>query len=205
MSKILKFLAFLVVIAVCIILVNLFITNGLKKLELPTITSSSREYGELLDEQEKQDSYEIYTQKLDGKDFIQDEVNAQIDNEVKSFKEDNKTTDKVKEHEKAVYKNIIDTYQVSQNIVSIRVTSMSKKLYEENYITKISTYNYDLSSKQQITLEDLFKSGYKDKIQDVYQDKYLLNHTRIEFYQGEVMHSCAYNVLKDFAKSKELS
>ena len=100
MSKILKFLAFLVVIAVCIILVNLFITNGLKKLELPTITSSSREYGELLDEQEKQDSYEIYTQKLDGKDFIQDEVNAQIDNEVKSFKEDNKTTDKVKEHEK---------------------------------------------------------------------------------------------------------
>ena len=42
-----------------------------------------------------------------------------------------------------VSKNVIDTYVINDNIVSVKVTSSVKNLYEDNYTKTVTLYNYD--------------------------------------------------------------
>lgn len=205
MKRILKVFALLVFVAIIFILANLLFINGFKTLKLPELEAKNRDFGEVIDYEQKEETYEIYSQKLDSIDYISSDVNAVIDSQIKKVKENAKTDNNVRKYEKAAYKNVIDTYKVNDRLYSVRVTSMMKKIYEEEYSTQVETFNYDIETKKQIKLDDLFKDGYKEKIKDVYQEKYLLKYSEVEFYDGARSTTCKYNVIKDFAKSKSLT
>jgi len=205
MKRLVKIIVILIGIIIISLLAKLVLTGQSKGLEIPSISPSSTEYGQVVNEINKQKNYEIYSEKINAIEFISNEVNGQIENDINSFIADSNTDKYVKAYQKAVYENIIDTYKVNDNIVSIKVTTKVKKLFDEDFCTTINTYNYNISSENKITLDDLFKEGYKEKINDIYADTYLLRDSTIEFYKDGVVNITNYNKLKDYAKSKILT
>ena len=131
MKRILKVFALLVFVAIIFILANLLFINRFKTLKLPELEAKNRDFGEVIDYEQKEETYEIYSQKLDSIDYISSDVNAVIDSQIKKVKENAKTDNNVRKYEKAAYKNVIDTYKVNDRLYSVRVTSMMKKNYEE--------------------------------------------------------------------------
>lgn len=205
MKKILKVFVLLILLGVAFIAVNLLITNSFNSLEIPKLTNSAKDFGTVTNIENVEDNYEIYKQTLTSSDFIDNDVNSKIESDVKAIIDSSSNESKVKVNEKAVYKNVIDTYQVSDTIVSVKVTSISKKIHEEEYTKIIQVYNYDTANEKSVSLEDLFKDGFKEKIQDVYTDNYLLTKTGIDFYNGNKKTTCKYNEIKDYANNKALT
>ena len=75
----------------------------------------------------------------------------------------------------------IDTYKVNDNIVSVKLTTKIKDIKKTCYNTEIDTINFNLTDNKEITLDELFKDGYKEKISDNYSDKYVLTKDSIVF------------------------
>lgn len=206
MKRILKVSVLLLFLGVAFIVVNLFFTNSFNKLSLPILSSTSKEFGELVDVEQKEDNFEIYKQTLSYSEFIDNDVNSKIENDVNALIATTTGKEGVKEHEKAVYKNVIDTYVINDNIVSVKVTSSVKNLYEDNYTKTVTLYNYDTKNQRAISLDDFFKDGYKDTIAKNYTDKYLLTKTGADFYTDtKKSGSCKYLDLKNYAISKTLT
>ena len=104
MKRILKVFVLLLFLGVAFIVVNLFFTNSFNKLSLPILSSTSKEFGELVDVEQKEDNFEIYKQTLSYSEFIDNDVNSKIENDVNALIATTTGKEGVKEHEKAVYK-----------------------------------------------------------------------------------------------------
>lgn len=205
MKKIFKFFISVIIIAVLFIIANLIWTNYLKPVEIPELSSISNEYGTTIQSEEITKVYEIYSQKIDSDEFINLDVNSYIDKLIEDFKNSNSKIESIAPKDKAVLKNVIDTYKVNDSIVSLRITTIVKEVYGEYFNTSIKTFNYNLEDKEKISLDKLFKYGYKDKISDIYSEDYLLLHNGIEFYKEKQNNTCTYNLLKEYASSKLLT
>lgn len=204
MKKIFKLIIAIIIIAIVFVIINLLWTNYLKPVEIPDLISQSNEYGSIINGEESTKSFEIYSQKISADEFINLDVNGYIDGLLSEFKENN-SDEKVAPKDKAVYKNIIDTYKINDNLVSIKITSIIKQLYDDTYDTDIKTFNYNIEKQTQISLDELFKTGYKDNISEIYSDDYLLRSDQIEFYKGTEKNTCTYNSLKEYNTSKLLT
>ena len=66
-------------------------------------------------------------------------------------------------------------------------------------------FNYNLTAKKKVTLDDLFSAGYKDELKGSYSDNYLLAHTKIEFYGKDSSTTVPYSNLKNYLKSNLLT
>ena len=75
MKRILKVFVLLLFLGVAFIVVNLLFTNSFNKLSLPILSSTSKEFGELVDVEQKEDNFEIYKQTLSYSEFIDNDVN----------------------------------------------------------------------------------------------------------------------------------
>ncbi len=202
MKGIFKIILSLVIIALLIIIGALIWTNYFAEPEMPNLEQEMVEYKKINNYEEETDSYLIKSSKIDADDFINLSVNSFVDEKIGEFKKDNSSQSKVLPRDKAVFKNVIDTFIVNENIVSVKITIMQKGIEKENYDTQIQTYNFYLKDKVNISLDDLFKAGYKEKIKDKYTDKYLLKNNSIEFYNNTQKNNCTYNILKEYGKNK---
>lgn len=205
MKRMLDIIITLVIAGVLIVLGALVWTNYLQPVNVPEISSTSNEFGTLEKGEEVNKQYEVYSQKLNSNTQVDTEVNTYINDSITDFIKENSKDDKILNKDKPVFKNIIDTYKVNDNLVSIRITTVIKKVYEEDFNTSIKAFNYNTETQTQVTLDELFKSGYKEKLGTIYTDSYLLNKKQIEFYNGEQKTSCTYNSLKEYAYSKSLT
>lgn len=202
MKGIFKIILSLVIIALLIIIGALIWTNYFAEPEMPNLKQEMVEYKKINNYEEETESYLIKSSKIDADDFINLSVNSFVDEKIVEFKKDNSSQSKILPRDKAVFKNVIDTFIVNENIVSVKVTIMQKGIEKENYDTQIQTYNFYLKDKVNISLDDLFKAGYKEKIKDKYTDKYLLKNNSIEFYNNTQKNNCTYNILKEYGKNK---
>lgn len=202
MKGIFKIILSLVIIALLIIIGALIWTNYFAEPEMPNLKQEMVEYKKINNYEEETESYLIKSSKIDADDFINLSVNSFVDEKIGEFKKDNSSQSKVLPRDKAVFKNVIDTFIVNENIVSVKITIMQKGIEKENYDTQIQTYNFYLKDKVNISLDDLFKAGYKEKIKDKYTDKYLLKNNSIEFYNNTQKNNCTYNILKEYGKNK---
>lgn len=202
MKGIFKIILSLVIIALLIIIGALIWTNYFAEPEMPNLKQEMVEYKKINNYEEETESYLIKSSKIDADDFINLSVNSFVDEKIVEFKKDNSSQSKILPRDKAVFKNVIDTFIVNENIVSVKVTIMQKGIEKENYDTQIQTYNFYLKDKVNISLDDLFKAGYKEKIKDKYTDKYLLKNNSIEFYNNTQKNNCTYNTLKEYGKNK---
>lgn len=205
MKGIFKIILLLVTVALLSIAGILVWTNYFAGPELPSLKQESAEYKNVKTIEEETDSYLIKASKIDADDFINLTVNEFVENEIKEFKERNSTQKQILPRDKAVFNNIIDTFLVNENLVGVKITVMQKDVEKENYNTQVQTYNFYLKDKANISLDDLFKSGYKDKIGNVYTDKYVLKNNVIEFYTNSKTDNCTYNTLKEYGKNKILT
>ena len=167
--------------------------------------SDSVEFGSVVNKEEGEKNYEAYIQKLDADELIALDVNSYIDNQLAEFKKENETTDRVAPKDKAVYKNVIDTYKANDNIASVKITSIIKKVQEEKYNTTIKTFNYDVKEGKSISLDDIFKSGYERVLSSVYTENYVFKQKVIQFFSSTNTNNCTYNSLKEYASSKVLT
>ena len=206
MKNLIKVLILVMIAVGAYFVVDFIISKSDKALAIPDLTAESTDFGEVEKVQLTEPKYEVYKQLLTSSNsFIDQEVNAQIENEAGTLISDAEKQDKVKETDKGVYTNVIDTYQVTDNIVSVRVTSMTKPVSSEHYTKLIHVYNYDLSAKKAISMDDIFNDGYKTRIQNIYSDYFLLQKNKVEFYNGLESSSCTYAVLKDYVKKDVLT
>ncbi len=202
MKGIFKIILSLVIIALLIIIGALIWTNYFAEPEMPNLKQEMVEYKKINNYEEETESYLIKSSKIDADDFINLSVNSFVDEKIVEFKKDNSSQSKILPRDKAVFKNVIDTFIVNENIVSVKVTIMQKGIEKENYDTQIQTYNFYLKDKVNISLDYLFNAGYKEKIKDIYTDKYLLKNNSIEFYNNTQKNNCTYNILKEYGKNK---
>ena len=128
MRKVFKFLVAIIVIAIVFLIGCLVWNNYLQPVEVPDLLSDSVEFGSVVNKEEGEKNYEAYIQKLDADELIALDVNSYIDNQLAEFKKENETTDRVAPKDKAVYKNVIDTYKANDNIASVKITSIIKKV-----------------------------------------------------------------------------
>lgn len=205
MKGIFKIILLLVTVALLSIAGILVWTNYFAGPELPSLKQESSEYKNVKTIEEETDSYLIKASKIDADDFINLTVNEFVENEIGEFKEKNSTQKQILPRDKAVFKNVIDTFWVNEDLASVKVTIMKKDIEKESYNTQVQTYNFYLKDKASISLDGLFKSGYKDKINNIYTDKYVLKDDVIEFYNNNQVNSCTYNTLKEYGKNKILT
>lgn len=206
MKKILKSIIILVIFITIVVIVGLIVSNTFFKLDIPNISSEKLDFGNIIKDEEVRDNYEIYTQKIESKDFINLAVNSYIDNLVEEFKNNNLSDKKIIfSKDKAVFKQIIDTYKVNDDLVSVKITSIFKKNYQKNYTTKIYAYNFSNKDEIVITLDDLFKNGYKNIIPDNSYDSFLLKYNDIELYTGIYKKNVSYNSLLEYNASKKIN
>lgn len=205
MRKVFKFLVAIIVIAIVFLIGYLVWNNYLQPVEVPDLLSDSVEFGSVVNKEEGEKNYEAYIQKLDADELIALDVNSYIDNQLAEFKKENETTDRVAPKDKAVYKNVIDTYKANDNIASVKITSIIKKVQEEKYNTTIKTFNYDVKEGKSISLDDIFKSGYERVLSSVYTENYVFKQKVIQFFSSANTNNCTYNSLKEYASSKVLT
>lgn len=205
MRKVFKFLVAIIVIAIVFLIGCLVWNNYLQPVEVPDLLSDSVEFGSVVNKEEGEKNYEAYIQKLDADELIALDVNSYIDNQLAEFKKENETTDRVAPKDKAVYKNVIDTYKANDNIASVKITSTIKKVQEEKYNTTIKTFNYDVKEGKSISLDDIFKSGYERVLSSVYTENYVFKQKVIQFFSSTNTNNCTYNSLKEYASSKVLT
>mgnify|MGYP004520420061 CR=1 FL=1 len=205
MRKVFKFLVAIIVIAIVFLIGCLVWNNYLQPVEVPDLLSDSVEFGSVVNKEEGEKNYEAYIQKLDADELIALDVNSYIDNQLAEFKKENETTDRVAPKDKAVYKNVIDTYKANDNIASVKITSIIKKVQEEKYNTTIKTFNYDVKEGKSISLDDIFKSGYERVLSSVYTENYVFKQKVIQFFSSTNTNNCTYNSLKEYASSKVLT
>ncbi len=206
MKNVIKVLILVMLVVGTYFVVDFIISRSDNTLAIPDLTAESTDFGKVEDVKLEEAKYVVEKQLLSSShSFIDQEVNAQIENEASSLVSDSDRQDKVKENQKGVYKNMVETYQVTDTIVSVKVTSMTKPVSSEHYTKLIHLYNYDLGTKKAVKLEDLFNEGYKTRIQNIYTDSFLLKKTGMEFYTGIESASCAYSVLKDYVKKEGLT
>ncbi len=205
MRKVFKFLVAIIVIAIVFLIGCLVWNNYLQPVEVPDLLSDSVEFGSVVNKEEGEKNYEAYIQKLDADELIALDVNSYIDNQLAEFKKENETTDRVAPKDKAVFKNVIDTYKANDNIASVKITSIIKKVQEENYNTTIKTFNYDVKEGKSISLDDIFKSGYEQVLGNVYTENYVFKQKAIQFFSSTNTNNCTYNSLKEYASSKVLT
>ena len=205
MRKVFKFLVAIIVIAIVFLIGCLVWNNYLQPVEVPDLLSDSVEFGSVVNKEESEKNYEAYIQKLDADELIALDVNSYIDNQLAEFKKENETTDRVAPKDKAVFKNVIDTYKANDNIASVKITSIIKKIQEENYNTTIKTFNYDVKEGKSISLDDIFKSGYEQVLGNVYTENYVFKQKAIQFFSSTNTNNCTYNSLKEYASSKVLT
>lgn len=205
MRKVFKFLVAIIVIAIVFLIGCLVWNNYLQPVEVPDLLSDSVEFGSVVNKEEGEKNYEAYIQKLDADELIALDVNSYIDNQLAEFKKENETIDRVAPKDRAVYKNVIDTYKANDNIASVKITSIIKKVQEENYNTTIKTFNYDVKEGKNISLDDIFKSGYEQVLGNVYTENYVFKLKAIQFFSSTNTNNCTYNSLKEYASSKVLT
>ena len=205
MRKVFKFLVAIIVIAIVFLIGCLVWNNYLQPVEVPDLLYDSDEFGSVVNKEEGEKNYEAYIQKLDADELIALDVNSYIDNQLAEFKKENETTDRVAPKDKAVYKNVIDTYKANDNIASVKITSIIKKVQEEKYNTTIKTFNYDVKEGKSISLDDIFKSGYERVLSSVYTENYVFKQKVIQFFSSTNTNNCTYNSLKEYASSKVLT
>ncbi|MBO5478098.1 MAG: polysaccharide deacetylase family protein [Clostridia bacterium] len=205
MKNMFKVFLTIVILGVAII-TGIALAEYYGKLEVPELRSQSMEYGSEDDRIESTELYEIRTKYYVAEnEFVRASVREFIDNAISEFKRENVTPEKLRDKERAVLLQVIDTYSVNDNLVSIKITSMIKKTFEEEYTTTVDTFNYDLTQNKEIKLEDIFKREYKSKIEEQYSDKYNLRKNDIVFYNNTTESTCTYNNLKEYTNSKILT
>lgn len=205
MKKIARLFIAILTVIITLIVCNLVWTSINAPLEIPILNSEKVEYGEILTSRDISTNYEVYYEQINSNTFIDDEVNNYINDLLENIKKSTSSLNKVKKNEKAVLKQVIDTYKVNDDIVSVKVTYIVKNVYEESYKTNIKTFNYNLKEQKNITLEDMFKPEYKEKLSNVYSNDYLLKENEIEFYEGSEKSIYEYSNLKEFLNNKILT
>lgn len=203
MKKLVLFFVLLIVVVTAFIGGKLLFES---EEDIPSLKTESMEFGKVLYNNDDTAVYIVDTQKLESQyDFIDQKVNSYVDEIASKIldKDYTKDNDKIKEKEVLVQK--IDTYNVNEDIISVKVTSKIKLENESEYKTEVKTFNYTKSQKQEISLDEIFKAGYKDVIGQRYTDNYLLKSTQISFYNGSQENICTYKELKDYMASKILT
>ena len=135
MKKIFSMISIVIILLVVAVMFNLIWSNYLTPLEIPELLSLNNEFGSIIRNEENTNLYEIYSQKLSSEEFIDSEVNSYIDSMIDSSKNVSSIQSRIPNRDKAAFKNVIDTYKINENLISIKVTTIAKKLYEDNYIT----------------------------------------------------------------------
>ena len=127
-------------------------------------------------------NYEMYYQNFECEnEFFNSKVNEVVNSKIESFIEKNDIEDRVFKKDKAVYLQSIDTYKVNDNIVSAKIITKIKDLKKDEYNTEITTFNCNLIESKEISLDELFKQEYQEKIADAYSEKYFLTQNAIVF------------------------
>lgn len=176
------------------------------KLEVPELKSNIIEYGNVTNKNESSVLYEIRAISFTSEnEFVNTSIKEFLDKKINEFKEDNNTTERIRDKDRAVLLQSLDSYLVNDGLISIKITSMIKKMYIEEYVTTIDTFNYDLNQNKEIKLENIFKREYKSKIEEQYSDKYNLRKNDIVFYNDTTESTCTYNNLKEYTNSKILT
>ncbi len=205
MKNVIRVALLLILTVATYLIVDFIITKGDKKVATPELRASSSEFGKVTEVQLTEKNYEVNKQTIVSEAYIDNEINKKIEDDINAFIKQADSVTEVNEENKAVYSNVIDTFRVNERVVSIKVTSMMKKVGENDYSKTVSVYNYNTKKESKITLDNIFSDGYKKAIGSDYTDTYLLNHTGIDFYTGTEKTSCSYNKLKEYLRNKLLT
>ena len=153
------------------------------QLEIPELKNSSMDFGKVESKNEESDEYQIYSKKFtSNNEVINTKVTELIESEVNEFKTRNSLNEKVKKKDKAVLLQSIDTYCANENLVSIKITSMTKNLFEKDYAKSIKTINYNVNDNADVTLDKLFKDGYTKIVGENSSENYIFEKNQVTFF-----------------------
>ncbi len=176
------------------------------QLEIPELKNSSMDFGKVESKNEESDEYQIYSKKFtSNNEVINTKVTELIESEVNEFKTRNSLNEKVKKKDKAVLLQSIDTYCANENLVSIKITSMTKNLFEKDYAKSIKTINYNVKDNADVTLDKLFKDGYTKIVGENSSENYIFEKNQVTFFKGDKEYKYTYNLLKEYNNSKLLT
>ena len=203
MKNLIRVLVLVALVVVGYIIIDSIITKS-DKTKMPELASASAEYGALAEVDLEEKQYSVHKETLTSIDAIDKEVNGQIEADIKALTDAVVAAEPSADEPKAAYINAIDTYKVNDRIVSVRVTSMTRKPTMTTFDKTVNVYNYDISTGKKVTLDEIFNADVKSAIPG-YSEKYLLGKTKIEFYTGDKTSSATYNSVKSFLKSDLLT
>ena len=203
MKNLIRVLVLVALVVVGYIIIDSIITKS-DKTKMPELASASAEYGALAEVDLEEKQYSVHKETLTSIDAIDKEVNGQIEADIKALTDAAVAAEPSADEPKAAYINAIDTYKVNDRIVSVRVTSMTRKPTTTTFDKTVNVYNYDISTGKKVTLDEIFNADVKSAIPG-YSEKYLLGKTKIEFYTGDKTSSATYNSVKSFLKSDLLT
>ena len=173
---------FVVLVIAMIVIVFIPIYKNYNTLDIVKLETKSVEYGSVKNEEVVEKNYEMYYQNFECEnEFFNSKVNEFVNSKIESFIEKNSIENRVLKKDKAVFLQSIDTYKVNDNIVSAKIITKIKDLKKDEYNTEITTFNCNLIESKELLLDELFQSEYKEKIADIYSEKYFLTQNAIVF------------------------
>lgn len=193
----------LVILAIAGIVGALLWSTYYGEVEMPNLASNAKEFGEIQEKTDESDTYIVSYNILEAQpEVIQNKVNDRVNELLEKFKKENETEKSVFPKQRGVFKSVIDTRKVTEEIVSVKITTMTRKYKTEEYKTQVDTFNFNIKNESEIALKDLFKDeGINEVLGNTYQDKYLLREKEVEFYnENNSFNAVSYLKLKDYYK-----
>ena len=103
------------------------------KLEVPELKSNIIEYGNVTNKNESSVLYEIRAISFTSEnEFVNTSIKEFLDKKINEFKEDNNTTERIRDKDRALLLQSLDSYLVNDGLISIKITSMIKKTHTQN-------------------------------------------------------------------------
>ena len=131
MKSMFKILLVLVILSIAII-TGIALVEYYGRLEIPELKSKNLEYGNVTDRNESTEIYEIRVKSFTSEsEFINTSIKEFVDLKIEEFKNNNSTEKSIRDKDKAVLLQTIDSYLVNDNLVSVKITSMTKKIFSE--------------------------------------------------------------------------
>lgn len=133
------------------------------------------------------------------KENIDNTLESKVNEYIEEFKSKNDEYVELTDTTKADLKIGYESFEATDNIVSVLLNVSERKAFEEEYTTRNYTFTFDLENDKEISLDEIFKGRYLNYISSYIEDL-VVNYSNETDISYDKMRNILYPSLENFSK-----
>lgn len=133
------------------------------------------------------------------KENIDNILESKVNEYIEEFKSRNDEYVELTDTTKADLKIGYESFEATDNIVSVLLNVSERKAFEEEYTTRNYTFTFDLENDKEISLDEIFKGRYLNYISSYIEDL-VVNYSNETDISYDKMRNILYPSLENFSK-----